>query len=107
VLQGAREHSFKPSNPKRASWNKYEAPVAASRPSSAKVKAHPTRRSDSIQAQDALGRAPGPSRRGLQRLIGHRRIVEADLWDRAHLDLCRPGRLSTTAQGAGLEVEYV
>ena len=49
------------------------------------------------------------------RLIGHWRIVEADLWDRAHLDLCGPARLTITAQGgeiafgaleAGLEVEY-
>jgi hypothetical protein len=49
------------------------------------------------------------------RLIGRCRIVEADLWDRAHLDLCGPARLTITAQGgeitfgaleAGLEVEY-
>jgi hypothetical protein len=49
------------------------------------------------------------------RLIGRWRIVEADLWDRAHLDLCGPARLTITAQGgeitfgaleAGLEVEY-
>ena len=49
------------------------------------------------------------------RLIGRWRIVEADLWDRAHLDLCRPARLTITAQGGeiafdalevGLEVEY-
>jgi hypothetical protein len=42
-------------------------------------------------------------------------LVEADLWDRAHLDLCDPARLTITAQGgeiafgsleAGLEVEY-
>jgi len=48
------------------------------------------------------------------RLIGRWRIVEADLWDRAHLDLCGPARLTITAQGgeitfgaleAGLEVE--
>jgi hypothetical protein len=49
------------------------------------------------------------------RLIGRWRIVEADLWDRAHLDLCGPARLTITAQEgeiafgaleAGLEVEY-
>ena len=49
------------------------------------------------------------------RLIGRWRIVEADLWDRAHLDLCGPAKLTITAQGgeiafgaleAGLEVEY-
>jgi hypothetical protein len=49
------------------------------------------------------------------RLIGRWRIVEADLWDRAHLDLCGPAMLTITAQGgeiafgameAGLEVEY-
>jgi hypothetical protein len=49
------------------------------------------------------------------RLIGRWRIVEADLWDRVHLDLCGPATLTITAQGgevafgalqAGLEVEY-
>jgi hypothetical protein len=49
------------------------------------------------------------------RLIGRWRIVEADLWDRSHLDLCGPARLTITEQGgeiafgaleAGLEVEY-
>jgi len=49
------------------------------------------------------------------RLIGRWRIVEADLWDRAYLDLCGPAILTITAQGgdiafgalqAGLEVEY-
>ena len=49
------------------------------------------------------------------RLIGRWRIVEADLWDRAHLGLCGPARLTITAQSgeiafgtleAGLEVEY-
>ena len=49
------------------------------------------------------------------RSIGRWRIVEADLWDRAHLDLCGPATLTITAQGgeiafgaleAGLEVEY-
>ena len=33
------------------------------------------------------------------RLIGRWRIVEADPWDRAHLDLCGPARLSITARG--------
>ncbi len=49
------------------------------------------------------------------RLIGRWRIVEADLWDRAQLDLCGPARLTITAQSgeiafgaleAGLDVEY-
>ncbi len=49
------------------------------------------------------------------RRIGRRRIIESDLWDRAHLDLCGPATLTITAQGAeiafgaleaGLEVEY-
>ena len=49
------------------------------------------------------------------RLIGRWRIVEADLWGRAHLDLSGPAMLTITAQGgeiafgaleAGLEVEY-
>ncbi len=49
------------------------------------------------------------------RLIGRWRIVEADLWDCAHLDLCGPATLIITARGgeiafgaleAGLEVEY-
>ena len=49
------------------------------------------------------------------RLIGRCRIVESDLWDRAHLDLSGPATLTITAQGgaiafgaleAGLEVEY-
>ena len=49
------------------------------------------------------------------RLIGRWRIVEADLWDRAYLDLCGPATLTITPQGgevafgalqAGLEVEY-
>ena len=49
------------------------------------------------------------------RLIGRWRIVEADLWDRAYLDLCGPATLTITARGgeiafcalqAGLEVEY-
>ncbi len=33
------------------------------------------------------------------RLIGRWRIVEADLWDLAHLDLCGPAALTITAQG--------
>jgi Transposase DDE domain len=57
-----------------------------------------------------LGKAPANCR-----LIGRWRIVEADLWDRARLDLCGPARLTITAQGgeiafgaleAGLEGEY-
>ena len=49
------------------------------------------------------------------RLIGRWRVVESDLWDRAHLDLCGPATLTITAQGgeiafgaleAVLEVEY-
>ena len=49
------------------------------------------------------------------RLIGRWRIVEADLWDRAHLDLCGPAALTITTQDgeiafgaleAVLEVEY-
>jgi hypothetical protein len=49
------------------------------------------------------------------RLIGRWRIVESDLWDRAHLDLSGPATLTITAQGgeiafgaleAGLEVEH-
>lgn len=33
------------------------------------------------------------------RLIGRWRIVEADLWNRDHLDLCGPARLTLTAEG--------
>ena len=49
------------------------------------------------------------------RLIGRWRIVEADVWDRAYLDLCGPATLTITAQGgeiafvamqASLEVGY-
>jgi hypothetical protein len=49
------------------------------------------------------------------RLIGRWRIVEADLWDRAYLDLCGPATLTITAQRgeiafgamqASLEVGY-
>ena len=49
------------------------------------------------------------------RLIGRWRIVEADLWDRAHLDLCGPAALTITAQvgeiafgalEAALDLEY-
>ncbi len=49
------------------------------------------------------------------RLIGRWRIVEADLWDRAYLDLCGPATLTITAKGgeiafgamdASLHVEY-
>jgi hypothetical protein len=49
------------------------------------------------------------------RLTGRWRIVGADLWDRAYLDLCGPATLTITAQGgeiafgameASLHVEY-
>jgi hypothetical protein len=49
------------------------------------------------------------------RLIGRWRIVEAEIWDRAYLNLSGPATLTITAQGgeiafgaleAGLEVEY-
>ena len=49
------------------------------------------------------------------RLIGRWRIIEADLWDRAYLDLCGPATLTITAQGgeiafgameAALDVEF-
>jgi hypothetical protein len=49
------------------------------------------------------------------RLIGRWRIVEADIWDRACLDLSGRATLTITAQGgeiafgaleAGLEIEY-
>lgn len=49
------------------------------------------------------------------RLIGRWRIVEADIWDRDHLDLCGPATLTITARGgtiafgaleAVLDVEY-
>jgi hypothetical protein len=49
-------------------------------------------------------------------LIGRWRIVEADIWDRDHLELCGPAMITITDQGrgkiafgalqAGLEVEY-
>jgi hypothetical protein len=35
------------------------------------------------------------------RLIGRWRIVEADLWDRDHLDLCGPAMLDIGADGHG------
>ena len=49
------------------------------------------------------------------RPFGRWRIVESDLWDRAHLDLCGPATLTVTGLGgeiafgaleAGLEIEY-
>jgi hypothetical protein len=49
------------------------------------------------------------------RLLGRWRVVEADLWDRAYLDLCGPATLSITAQSgeiafgtmeASLDVAY-
>lgn len=49
-------------------------------------------------------------------LIGRWRIVQADIWDRDHLDLCGPAMIKITRQGrgdialgalqAGLEIEY-
>lgn len=35
------------------------------------------------------------------RLIGRWRIVEADLWDRGHLDLVEPARITIGADGRG------
>jgi len=50
------------------------------------------------------------------RLIGRWRIVEADLWDRNHLDLVQPAAITIGADGhgeiafgalqAGLDIEY-
>src|ERR1700719_1423862 len=73
-----------------------------------------SRRLQSCSAAEASGglglKAPANCR-----LIGRWRIVESDLWDRAHLDLSGPATLTITAQGgeiafgaleAGLEVEY-
>ena len=50
------------------------------------------------------------------RLIGQWRIVEADLWERSHLDLCGPAKISIQADGhgqiafgalqAGLDLQY-
>ena len=34
-------------------------------------------------------------------LVGRRRIVEADLWDRDHLDLCGPAAITIGAEGRG------
>ena len=34
-------------------------------------------------------------------LIGRWRIVEADLWDRCHLDLCGPATMTITGDGHG------
>jgi hypothetical protein len=34
-------------------------------------------------------------------LVGRWRIVEADLWDRDHLDLCGPAMLTINANGTG------
>ena len=49
-------------------------------------------------------------------LVGRWRIVEADIWDRDHLDLCGPATITITAHGhgeiafgalqAGLDIEY-
>ncbi len=38
-------------------------------------------------------------------LIGRWRITEANLWDRAYLDLCGPATLTIQANGRG-EIEY-
>lgn len=50
------------------------------------------------------------------RLIGRWRIVEADLWDRSHLDLVQPAQMTIGDDGhgeiafgalqAGLDIEY-
>ena len=50
------------------------------------------------------------------KLIGRWRIVEADLWDRSHLDLCGPATITISDQGRGeiafgalraaLDIEY-
>jgi len=32
-------------------------------------------------------------------LVGHWRIVEADIWDRAHLDLCGPATIAINGDG--------
>jgi hypothetical protein len=50
------------------------------------------------------------------KLVGRWRIVEADIWDRAYLDLCEPAKLVIGADGRGeiafgamqatLDVEY-
>src|ERR1700735_3194225 len=48
--------------------------------------------------------------------VGRWRIVQADIWERDHLDLCRPGMMTITGHGrgeiafgalqAGLDMEY-
>src|SRR5580692_9025559 len=57
-----------------------------------------SRRLQSCSAAEASGglglKAPANCR-----LIGRWRIVESDLWDRAHLDLSGPATLTITAQG--------
>ena len=50
------------------------------------------------------------------KLIGRWRIVEADIWDRGHLDLCGPATITITDHGRGeialgalqasLDIEY-
>ena len=50
------------------------------------------------------------------KLVGRWRIVEADIWDRDHLDLCGPATITITDHGraeiafgalqAGLDIEY-
>lgn len=38
-------------------------------------------------------------------LVGRWRIVEADIWDRDHLDLCGPATITITSHGRG-EIAY-
>ena len=50
------------------------------------------------------------------RFVGRWRIIEADIWDRDHLDLCGPATITITDHGrgeiafgalqAGLDIEY-
>src|SRR3984957_11630280 len=85
-----------------------------SRPGARRMGLHlRSRRLQSCSAAEASGglglKAPANCR-----LIGRWRIVESDLWDRAHLDLSGPATLTITAQGGeiafgalegGLEVD--
>src|ERR1700729_2330507 len=65
-----------------------------------------SRRLQSCSAAEASGglglKAPANCR-----LIGRWRIVESDLWDRAHLDLSGPATLTITPQGGdtGISIE--
>ena len=58
-----------------------------------------SRRLQSGAAAEAAGGA-GMSAPANCQLVGRWRIVEADLWDRAHLDLCGPATLTITARTA-------